>query len=80
MGKSPQTLICVILINPHLFSLIQSSLDGIVDREPKLHFTNLGLLDFIIELVVCEDEVSERTCLCMAFFLNIFTLTGIPFG
>ena len=44
-----------------LFSFSQMSLDGVVAREPKLHFTNTGLLDFIqvIELVVCEDEVSE---------------------
>jgi hypothetical protein len=57
------------------------SLENLVNREPKgLHFTNTGLLDFIIELVVCEDEVSKSTHLCVAFVLIFFTLTGIPFG
>ena len=36
------------------------SLEGIVTREPRaLAFTNAGLLDFIIELIICEDEVSK---------------------
>ena len=37
----------------------QSNLDGVVTREPKQPpFTTAGLLDYIVELVVCEDEVS----------------------
>jgi len=38
--------------------LSQMSLNSIITHEPKgPKFTNGGLLDFIIELVVCEDEV-----------------------
>ena len=38
--------------------LYQSSLDSIVSREPKKPpFTKRGLLDYIIQLIVCEDEV-----------------------
>jgi hypothetical protein len=38
--------------------LLQSSLDSIVTREPKRPpFTTHGLVDYIVQLVVCEDEV-----------------------
>ena len=41
------------------FSLTQTSLTGIVTHEPKCPaFMNMGLLDYIIQLVVCKDEVS----------------------
>jgi hypothetical protein len=43
----------------HLLSLTQTSLEGVVTREPRMPaFTNAGLLDYIIELVICEDKVS----------------------
>jgi hypothetical protein len=36
----------------------QSSLDSIVTREPRRPpFTTRGLMDFIVQLIVCEDEV-----------------------
>jgi hypothetical protein len=41
--------------------LLQSSLDSIVTREPRRPpFTTRGLLDFIVQLIVCEDEVRRR--------------------
>jgi hypothetical protein len=51
--------------NSHMFQrsecrggLFQSSLDSIVNREPKKPpFTTCGLLDYLVELIVCEDEV-----------------------
>ncbi|KAH9035215.1 hypothetical protein EDB85DRAFT_1889441 [Lactarius pseudohatsudake] len=43
--------------------LSQTSLDGIVTHEPKVPvFTRTGLIDHIVEVVVCEDEVSEIMC------------------
>jgi hypothetical protein len=48
------------------FSLNQTSLDGIVTQEAKCPaFTNAGLMDHIIELVICEDEVHEGHFLCI---------------
>jgi len=39
-------------------SLTQSTLDGVVSTQPRVpQFTTAGLLDYIVELVVCEDEV-----------------------
>jgi hypothetical protein len=38
--------------------MFQSSLDSIVSVEPRRPpFTTQGLLDYVVELVVCEDEV-----------------------
>ena len=38
----------------------QTSLEGIVTQEAKSPiFTNARLMDYIIELVICEDEVSK---------------------
>ena len=49
-----------ILISTHSYSS-QTSLDGIVTREAKNPaFTNAGLMDYIVELVICEDEVSKH--------------------
>lgn len=37
----------------------QGSLDGVVVHQPRAPtFTTSGLLDYIVELVVCEDKVS----------------------
>ena len=42
----------------HNGGLYQSSLDSIVSHEPKKPpFTKCGLLDYIVQLIVCEDEV-----------------------
>ena len=42
-----------------LVRLVQGSLDGIVTRQPRPpEFSLKGLLDYIIELIVAEDEVS----------------------
>jgi hypothetical protein len=39
----------------------QTSLEGIVTREARgPTFTNAGLMDHVIELIIREDEVSER--------------------
>ena len=36
----------------------QGTLDGAVVAQPRVPpFTTAGLLDYIVELVVCEDEV-----------------------
>jgi hypothetical protein len=41
-----------------ILSFSQTSLDSIVTHEVKCPaFTNAGLKDYIIELVICEDEV-----------------------
>lgn len=41
----------------HSSSLTQTSLDSVVTCEPKgPPFTNAGLLDYIVEFIVCEDE------------------------
>lgn len=40
--------------------LIQGSLDGIVNRQPRPpSFSTAGLLDYIIELIVEEDEAFQ---------------------
>src|ERR1700761_2000279 len=55
------------LINTLLCSLTQTSLDGVVTREPKMPaFTKAGLFDYIIELIICEDEVSDY---CLQFVI-----------
>jgi len=37
---------------------MQGTLDGIVTRQPRAPaFTTAGLLDYILELVVSQDEV-----------------------
>jgi hypothetical protein len=39
-------------------SLTQTTLDCVISTRPRvLQFTTAGLLDYIVELVVCEDEV-----------------------
>ena len=45
-------------------------------------FTNVGLLDFIIELIIREDEVAEFIYYCTLRILtsNVLTWTGIPFS
>jgi hypothetical protein len=41
-----------------LSSLTQSTLDGVVSTKPRVpQFTTARFLDYIIELVVCEDKV-----------------------
>jgi hypothetical protein len=36
----------------------QTTLDGTFTRQPKVPaFTTDGLLDYIVELIVCEDKV-----------------------
>ena len=71
-------------IEPHPCALLkgfdsdrsQGSLDSIVTREPKRpHFTMRGLMDYIVQLIVCKDEVS------VLFTLIITTLlicVGFP--
>jgi hypothetical protein len=42
---------------------VQGSLDGIVIRQPRPPtFSTAGLLDYIIELIVEEDEVGNPAC------------------
>jgi hypothetical protein len=42
-------------------SLSQGSLDNIVTRQPRAPaFSTDGLVDYIVELVVCEDKVRIR--------------------
>ena len=55
----PSQLLCVVvLILQAVFSFRQTNLDGVVSNSPKLPvFTTNGLLDFVIEMIVCEDEV-----------------------
>jgi hypothetical protein len=60
--------------NQPLTRLLQSSLDSIISREPKPPpFTAQGLLDYIVELIVCEDEVS----LSASVLVNMFKTEGI---
>lgn len=42
----------------------QGSLDGVVVRQDRTPaFTTDGLLDYIVELIVCEDKVKfQRQC------------------
>ena len=75
-GKSFLPLNHPVLIALSLFSIIQTSLDGVVRHEPKVPpFMNMGLIDHIIELIVCEDEVSEYPYLYVVLFVLIFFYT-----
>jgi hypothetical protein len=48
------------------FSFSQTLLEGIVTWEAKCPvFTKAGLMDYIIELIICEDEVSKTHILVM---------------
>jgi hypothetical protein len=39
-------------------SLTQTTLDGAIPTRPRVpQFTTAGVLDYVVELVVCEDEV-----------------------
>jgi hypothetical protein len=66
------------LIN--VLSLSQSSLDDIITCQQKIpNFTNLGLLDHIIELIICEDEVMcNYTAPCHVLTQYILTCPGLP--
>jgi hypothetical protein len=45
------------------FRLTQRSLDGIVNQQPRPPmFSIAGLLNYIIEFIVEEDEVSNLAC------------------
>ena len=58
------------LLNTDNCNSRQTSLDGVVSHEARTPaFTNAGLLDFIIELIVCEDEVC-RSSYCIRFVLT----------
>ncbi|KAF8240607.1 hypothetical protein L208DRAFT_1231518 [Tricholoma matsutake] len=49
--------------------LLQSSWDSIVSREPKQPlFTTKGLLDYIVKLIVCKDEVCLPASVLVIFF------------
>jgi hypothetical protein len=44
--------------NTHLYSERQGTLDGTVTRQPRTPpFTTAGLIDYVVELVVSEDDV-----------------------
>lgn len=44
--------------NSNSSSLTQTTLDSVIPTRPRIpQFTTAGLLDYIVELVVCEDEV-----------------------
>ena len=44
--------------NSDSYSLTQSTLDSVISTRPRIpQFTTGGLLDYVVELVVCEDEV-----------------------
>jgi hypothetical protein len=48
------------------FSFSQTLLEGVVTREAKCPvFTKAGLMDYIIELIICEDKVSKTHILVM---------------
>ena len=65
-----QSFFHLIILKTDHCSPRQTSLDGVVTQEPRTPaFTSAGLLDFIIELIVCEDEVS-RTSYCMDIVLT----------
>jgi hypothetical protein len=51
-------LLCCLIDISLSSSLSQKTLDGIVSTKHHVpEFTTAGLLNYIIELVVCEDEV-----------------------
>lgn len=52
---------CTLDTDPCLFfSFNQTSLNGIITREHRNPmFTNVGLMDHLVELIIREDEVSE---------------------
>lgn len=59
-------------------SLHQSSLDNAITHEPKQPvFTTAGLLDHLVELIVCEDEVCF---LISGYVLLLMYLKGLPFS
>jgi hypothetical protein len=44
--------------NNNSSSLTQTTLDGAIPTRPRVpQFTTAGALDYVVELVVCEDEV-----------------------
>ena len=60
-----------ILINARSHSHHQMTLEDVITRELKSPpFTNVGLLDYIIKLVICEDEVCETLARHMHSFLD----------
>ena len=68
------------LLNTDHGSPRQTFLDGVVTHEPRIPaFTSAGLLNFIIKLIVCEDEVS-RTSFCTCIVLICLCTLGIPFS
>ena len=67
--------------NPHALQrvsdstdqLLQSSLDSIVTCEPKRpQFTTRSLMDYIVQLIVCEDEVCLHIVSCYKLVANLF--------
>jgi hypothetical protein len=51
------------------FSLTQTCLEGVIICEPKIPaFSNLGLLDHIIELIICKDELHGHSIVVYAYF------------
>ena len=58
----------------------QGTLDGNVIVQPRVPpFTTAGLLDYIVELVVCEDEVSLfrfSTCIIISYEICIGISAG----
>jgi len=48
----------VLMILQNLYRMKQGTLDNAVSRRPRVPaFTTQGLLDYIVELVVSDDEV-----------------------
>jgi hypothetical protein len=51
------------------FSLTQTHLEGVIIHKPKIPaFSNPGLLNHIIELIICEDEVCGHSIVVYAYF------------
>jgi hypothetical protein len=60
-------------------SFSQTSLDSIVTREIKCPtFTNAGLMDYIIELIIREDEVCNTSTECLSDLdkVGVFRITS----
>jgi hypothetical protein len=63
------------LTNDSSDGLLQGSLNSVVNREPRRPpFTTRGLIDHIVELIVCEDEV--RVVLLILCLTDI--ILGVP--
>ena len=64
------------------YSLTQTTLDGSISTLPRIpQFTVAGLLDHIVEFVVCEDEVSHEPSInALLEKIAIDFHTGLPIG